>query len=211
MKNSVQLITYADRLGGSLSGSREVISRYFGAAVGGIHFLPFFRPFDGADAGFDPEDHTTVDPRLGSWADLAQISHTYDVMVDVIVNHMSSSSPQFQDFVKNGCTSQYADLFLTFRDVFPDGATEEALSTIYRPRPGLPFTTMRIGDSRRLMWTTFTPQQIDINVRSESGTAYLDSILDQLARAGVSTVRMDAVGYAVKTGGTSSFLSLIHI
>ena len=35
--------------------------------------LPFFRPFDGADAGFDPEDHTEIDPRLGDWSDLRRI------------------------------------------------------------------------------------------------------------------------------------------
>ena len=28
---------------------------------GGVHLLPFFTPIDGADAGFDPVDHTQVD------------------------------------------------------------------------------------------------------------------------------------------------------
>ena len=35
--------------------------------------LPFYRPFDGADAGFDPDDHLAVDPRLGTWEDLAAL------------------------------------------------------------------------------------------------------------------------------------------
>ena len=30
---------------------------------GGVHLLPFFTPIDGADAGFDPVDHTEVDCR----------------------------------------------------------------------------------------------------------------------------------------------------
>ena len=33
----------------------------------GVHILPFYMPFDGADAGFDPIDHRSVDPRLGDW------------------------------------------------------------------------------------------------------------------------------------------------
>ena len=37
---------------------------------GGVHLLPFFYPIDGADAGFDPIDHTQIDRRLGTWEDL---------------------------------------------------------------------------------------------------------------------------------------------
>jgi sucrose phosphorylase len=36
--------------------------------------LPFFRTFDGAEAGFDPEDHAEVDPRLGTWEDVAAVA-----------------------------------------------------------------------------------------------------------------------------------------
>jgi sucrose phosphorylase len=41
----------------------------------GVHVLPFFTPFDGADAGFDPIDHATVDPRLG-WLHIRPIGRT---------------------------------------------------------------------------------------------------------------------------------------
>ncbi|MDQ1304497.1 MAG: sucrose phosphorylase, partial [Actinomycetota bacterium] len=62
-----QLITYADRLGGDLAGLRDLLRGPFAGAFDGVHVLPFYVPFDGADAGFDPQDHTTVDPRLGGW------------------------------------------------------------------------------------------------------------------------------------------------
>ena len=71
MRNQVQLITYADRLAGDIPGLTRVMrSPEFAGAFGGVHILPFFTPFDGADAGFDPVDHTAVDPRLGSWDDV---------------------------------------------------------------------------------------------------------------------------------------------
>ena len=60
--------------------------------------LPFFDPIDGADAGFDPRDHTRVDPRLGDWSDVAALAAEFDVMADLIVNHISRDSPQFRDF-----------------------------------------------------------------------------------------------------------------
>ena len=69
MKNKVQLITYADRLGdGTLSSMTDILRTRFDGVYDGVHILPFFTPFDGADAGFDPIDHTKVDPaprRLG--------------------------------------------------------------------------------------------------------------------------------------------------
>lgn len=206
MRNQVQLITYAERLGSNLAETADTLNAVFAGAFGGVHVLPFFDPFDGADAGFDPKDHTRVDPRLGSWNDIRDLAATHDVVVDVIVNHMSSQSQEFLDFQADGDRSQYADMFLTFDKVFPHGATSRELTSIYRPRPGLPFTPMTIGGERRLVWTTFTSEQVDIDVWSESGRRYLGRVLDRLAAAGVTMVRLDAAGYAVKKAGTSCFM-----
>ena len=207
MKNQVQLITYADRLGGTLHGLSELLRGPLAELFGGVHLLPFFHPIDGTDAGFDPIDHTEVDQRLGSWEDVRAIASDVEVMADVIVNHISSRSPQFQDFSANGARSSFAGMFLTFDGVFPNGATEQDLLAIYRPRPGLPFTPMTLADgSKRILWTTFTSEQIDIDVHHPEGIRYLENILRILAANGVRMVRLDAVGYAVKKAGQSSFM-----
>lgn len=208
MENKVQLICYADRLsGGNLNDLIDLLEGPMNGIFGGIHILPFYFPIDGADAGFDPIDHTIVDPKLGNWEDIKVIASQMDLMADMIVNHTSDDSPQFQDFSKKGSNSEFADLFLTMNDVFPEGATEEDLLSIYRPRPGLPFTvkTLENGETR-LLWTTFTSKQIDINVHSDAGRAYLMKILDRFAEAGVKAIRLDATGYAIKKAGTSCFM-----
>jgi sucrose phosphorylase len=211
MKNQVQLITYVDRFGGGglkeltalLSGPQGPLAGVFG----GVHLLPFFHPIDGADAGFDPIDHTQVDPRLGDWSDIKALAQHVDVMGDVIVNHMSSRSPQFLDYAKHGDASPYAGLFLTMGSVFPNGATEKDLLAVYRPRPGMPFTyTTLANGEKKFLWTTFTPQQLDIDVHHAQGRAYLDGILNTFAANGVNMVRLDAVGYAIKKPGTSCFM-----
>jgi sucrose phosphorylase len=208
MPDQVELITYADRFGGDLPGLRAILDGPLAGLFGGVHVLPFFRPYDGADAGFDPEDHTEVDSRLGSWDDIAALSADYDVMVDVIINHVSSSSPQFLDWLAKGSESEYDGMFLTLAGAFPNGATEEDLMRLYRPRPGLPFTPYTLGDgSKRLIWTTFTPQQIDVDVRHPNTRAYLIRVLDKLAASHAARVRLDAVGYAVKTPGLTSFMT----
>jgi sucrose phosphorylase len=208
MKNQVQLITYVDRLSGG--GFREMAALLGGPLAnvfGGVHLLPFFYPIDGADAGFDPIDHTQVDPDLGTWDDLPLLGSSLDLMADLIVNHVSALSPQFQDFSQRGSASPNAGMFLTYDRVFPNGATEEALTRIYRPRPGLPFTyTTLASGEKRLLWTTFTPQQVDIDVTGPKGQDYLNAILQRFHRAGVRAIRLDAVGYAIKKAGTSCFM-----
>jgi sucrose phosphorylase len=208
MHAKVGLIAYADRFGADLAGLRGLLNGPLRGLFGGVHVLPFYRPYDGADAGFDPQDHTEVDERLGAWGDISALGGECQVMADMIVNHVSSGSAPFQDWLVRGDASQYAGMFLTHGAVFPGGATEEELLRLYRPRPGLPFTPYLLADGRKaLVWTTFTPQQIDVDVRHPATRAYLLRILDQLAAAGVSRVRLDAVGYAVKTPGLSSFMT----
>jgi len=207
-RHRVQLIAYVDRLGGG--GLRELAALLEGPLAGlfgGVHLLPFFHPIDGEDAGFDPIDHTRVDPRLGDWSDVRALAERTEVMADLIVNHMSAQSPQFLDFIAHGDDSGWAGLFLTRDSVFPGGATPHELSVIYRPRPGLPFTDVRLATgAARSMWTTFTPNQIDIDVSHPAGRGYLESILDRFAAAGVRTIRLDAAGYAIKKRGTTCFM-----
>lgn len=208
MKNQVQLITYVDRLAGTLPDLQELLLRgplrgLFGAA----HLLPFFHPIDGADAGFDPIDHTAVDARLGNWQDVRALGAGIDIMADVIVNHISRRSEPFQDYLERDTESLYDGMFLTFERVFPNGASESELLAIYRPRPGLPFTTVTLEDGRRrILWTTFTPEQMDIDVTHPRGIEYLDNILRTFSDNGIRIIRLDAVGYAIKQAGKSCFM-----
>jgi len=208
MKNQVQLITYVDRLGkGNFDTLKRVLDGPFNDLLGGVHLLPFYSPIDGSDAGFDPNDHTQVDVRLGNWSDVAELSKNHDVVADLIVNHVSADSPQFQDVLEKGQESSYYDLFLRFGSVFPNGATEDQLTEIYRPRSGIPFTNYRLKDGRQKMfWTTFTAKQIDIDVQSNAGQNYLVRILDQFEAADIKLIRLDAVGYAMKRAGTRCFM-----
>jgi sucrose phosphorylase len=208
MKNQVQLITYVDRIsGGGIPELRSLLNGPLRGLFGGVHLLPFFHPIDGTDAGFDPIDHTQVDPRLGTWDDLRELGKGFDIVADLIVNHVSALSPEFQDFSFHGQASEFAGLFLTLDRVFPEGAREKDLLRVYRPRPGLPVTYMRMQNGeQRLLWTTFTPQQIDIDVESAQGKRYIASILEKFHGARVRLIRLDAVGYAIKRPGTSCFM-----
>ena len=159
MRNEVQLIAYVDRLsgGGFRDAPRSARWTFPGLCSAACICCPFYWPIDGADAGFDPIDHTQPDSRLGSWEDVRALAEGRDLMADLIVNHISIRSPQFEDFRQSGDLRPTRDLFLTGRPRFPPRGSEDDLLQIYRPRPGLPFTKMRLDDgAERLLWTTFT-------------------------------------------------------
>lgn len=208
MRHRTQLIAYADRFGGDMRGLRSLLDNELSGLFGGVHILPFFDPIDGADAGFDPKDHLSVDPRIGRWSDVAAIAEDHSVMADLIVNHVSADSPQFQDVRQRGAASPFWDLFLKKHDVFAEtGPKAGDIARIYRPRPGQPFTPIRLDDGSAFdFWTTFSSQQLDINVEHPRGRAYLNSILERFADAGIREIRLDAAGYAIKRAGTSCFM-----
>jgi sucrose phosphorylase len=203
----MQLITYADRLAGDLAGLRRLLDGELQGVFDGVHLLPFFVPIDGADAGFDPIDHTAVDPRIGTWDDVTALAADHDVMADLIVNHVSARSAPFVDWLSAGDASPQARMFLTPERVFGHPPTPAEVAAIYRPRPTSPFTSFTFADgTSRLVWTTFTDNQIDIDVEHELGWDHLIGILDRFHRSGITLVRLDAVGYAIKRAGTSCFM-----
>ena len=208
MKNQAQLIAYVDRLpGGTFRDLRQLLNGPLREVFGGVHVLPFFHPIDGADAGFDPIDHSQVDRRVGTWADVAALATDVDVMADLIVNHVSRHSPRFQDYDARGGESAYAGMFLTYGRVFPHGARESDLTALHTIRPGLPFTVHDAAHGARLLlWTTFTSDQIDIDVTHPQGRQYLAEVLSRFRDAGITVIRLDAVGFAIKKAGTSCFM-----
>lgn len=208
MNNTVQLITYVDRLsGGDIGALHQLLDNQLAGLFDGVHLLPYFYPIDGSDAGFDPIDHTVIDSRLGNWNDLQRLGTDYNIMSDLIVNHMSAQSPQFQDVLKHGRQSAYWDLFLTREKVFPNGMTCEQQAAIVQPKADGCFTPYQLASGETIdFWTTFTSNQIDIDVTSNAGRQYIDNVIEKFATNNIKLVRLDAAGFAIKQAGTSCFM-----
>jgi sucrose phosphorylase len=111
IKNKIQLITYPDSFGKNLKELEFILDKHFKNVVSGVHILPFY-PSSG-DRGFSPLTHLEVDPSFGSWEDIRSLSDKYDVMADLMVNHISAESVFFQDYLEKGKLSDYADYFIT--------------------------------------------------------------------------------------------------
>jgi sucrose phosphorylase len=208
MKNKVQLITYVDRFtGSSFTKLQQLLNQQFKQLFSGIHLLPFYYPIDGSDAGFDPIDHCQVDQRLGDWQNVHRLGEQFDLMADLIVNHVSARSVEFKDVLAHGKNSPYWDLFITEDKIFPNGITKSQQEKIYRPRPGSCFSKYTLADGSEVeFWTTFTRNQLDIDVNSTAGKRYLSNILTKFAQNNVKIIRLDAAGYAIKKAGTCCFM-----
>ena len=206
--NQIQLITYIDRLsGGKITDLQALLDGPLAGLFDGVHLLPFYPPIDGEDAGFDPTDHTAVDSRLGNWTDIERLAADYPLMADMIVNHMSAQSPQFLDVLDKGDASPFWPLFLTRDKVFGDTPAAAELAAIYRPRPTPCFSDITLRNGQTVpFWTTFTANQIDIDVTSAPGAAYLQAILQRFTDHGVKYIRLDAAGYAIKKAGSCCFM-----
>jgi sucrose phosphorylase len=208
--NQVQLITYPDSLGGSLKSLNYILHEYFpGVFKGGIHILPPF-PSSG-DRGFAPLTYLEIEAELGDWNDLQIIAETHDLMLDLMVNHISAQSVWFKDFLSKGRKSEFADLFLTLDKIWPDSKPVTGdIDKIFlrRTTPYSGFTISDTGTTEKV-WTTFGKQdpseQIDIDINSEITRSLLKEFLLNFGRHNVKFVRLDAVGYVIKKRGTSCF------
>ncbi|MGH4120522.1 sucrose phosphorylase [Clostridium sp.] len=210
VKNKVQLITYPDSLGGDLKSLNNVLLKYFSDVFkGGIHILPPF-PSSG-DRGFAPLTYLEIEPKFGSWEDIKDIGENFDVLVDLMINHISRQSMFFQDFLEKGRKSEYADLFITLDKVWKDGKpVKKDIEKMFlrRQAPYSTFTIEETGDLEKV-WTTFgktdQSEQIDLDIKSEKVKKLITDFFVNFSNNNIKIVRLDAVGYIIKKIGTSCF------
>ena len=64
-----------------------------------------------------------VDPEKGTWQDVADFADHFDVTMELMVNHISPASAEFQDYLQHGDKSQFADMFIDWDQFWPGGET----------------------------------------------------------------------------------------
>ena len=206
-----QLLTYPDSLGGDLPAIARLLEGPFDGLFRGVHILPPF-PSSG-DRGFAPLTYADIDSRFGTWADIQRIGARHDVMLDVMINHISRRSPEFLDFQRRGRRSPSADLFITLDKIWPEGDPPASdVAQIFLRKPDTPFSTVTIEETGAVerIWTSFGSadwsEQIDLDVTAPATRALVSEWLRFFGDRGIRMVRLDAVGYVIKKPGTSCFM-----
>ncbi len=196
-QEDIVLITYGDTLNTTgqapIATLHAFASQYLREAVSTIHFLPFF-PYS-SDDGFSVMDFFAINPDLGSWEDVKAIGNDFELMFDFVVNHFSSKSRWFANYLaaKEGFTEFAIEV---------DPATD--LSMVTRPRSLPLLSEYEKHDGRKVnLWTTFSADQIDFNFKSLDVLEKMVEVLLFYVQNGAMILRQDAIAYLWKEIGTS--------
>ena len=171
-----------------------VLRDQVGDVVTDVHLLPLY-PWT-SDDGFAVVDHRAVDPDLGSWEDVAELAADHGLLFDLVANHVSSASTWFRRWL-----DEDPALAGHFLEADPGFDT----SQVVRPRVTPLFHRYgRRGGTRddAVVWTTFGPDQVDVDVRSPAELLELTDVLLGYLAHGASGVRLDAIGFLWKESGT---------
>ena len=170
------LITYADSVTDGckspLACLDEFIKTHLDDVVDSVHILPFF-PSTGDD-GFSVMDYRAVDPRLGSWGDLTNMSASLKIMADVILNHGSRSSAWFRQFVDGETPG--SSYFLSVDEDFD-------ISNVIRPREHALLQPVTTAGGERRVWCTFSEDQVDFDfpirsfLKNSSASSWISLIM----------------------------------
>ena len=192
------LIAYADHFPDDGARPLEALDQFIDAEltdlIDGVHLLPFAP--SSSDGGFAVIDYEAVDSRYGTWNDIERIASKRTVMFDAVINHMSAESPWFQGFLAGD--PKYEGFFRTSD---PDIDT----SRVVRPRtsPLLTLFPTTAGDTVHV-WTTFSPDQVDLDYRNPAVLLRVLEVLAGYCRHGAGAIRLDAIGFLWKDEATPS-------
>jgi glucosylglycerate phosphorylase len=190
------LITYADQVREEGVAPLRTLGAFLGehaaGLVSGVHVLPFYP--SSSDDGFSVMDYRSVDPELGGWADVRDLNRHFDLMFDAVLNHVSARGAWFQRFLADD--PAFCDWFIVVEDD-PD------LSQVVRPRALPLLTTVQTAAGEHRVWTTFSADQVDLNVSNPDVLFELIDVLLFYVGKGARLIRLDAIAYLWKKIGTS--------
>ena len=190
------LITYGDSLLAPgekpLHTLKRFLDEHAAGVLSGVHILPFY-PWT-SDDGFAVLDYSSVNEALGSWEDVSAIAADFDLMADLVINHCSSRSPWFENFLRDEAPGR--DYFFT---VSPD----TDLSAVVRPRTSPLLREVETARGTQHVWCTFSHDQVDLDFRNPEVLLQFVTILRLYLDRGVRIFRLDAIAFLWKIPGTS--------
>lgn len=164
--NGVMFNAYPDSIGHQLSDTIKMLQLpAFKEVFSLFYILPTFFNSD-LDRGFSIIDYN-LNPDLVSEKDLKALQEL-NIMLkfDIVLNHLSVASPQFQDLLQNGEHSKFKDFFINWNRFWEgkgikneDGIIvpeESYLNKLFMRKSGLPILKVPFPDgSEQPYWNTF--------------------------------------------------------
>lgn len=196
-ENDCWIITYANSIKEEGVPGLQTLAgfcqNYLAEAINGIHILPFY-PYS-SDDGFAVIDYLEVHEEAGSWGDVEALSKEFRIMADLVINHGSSQSVWFQNFLS--CKEPGATYF-------KETAPSEDLSKVVRPRSSPLKVKVETVEGEKWLWCTFGSDQVDFDYSNPEVLLRFVEIIAFYLTQGISVFRLDAVAFLWKEPGTTS-------
>ena len=212
LPKGVMLNAYPDSIGHALVDTVDMLKRpEFKDVFSLFYVLPTFFHSD-LDRGFSVVDYDRNE-ELVSETDLEDIDKLgINLKFDLVLNHLSVGSPQFQDMLEHGDDSQFKDFFVNWNEFWGSHGTmgddgyvipkEEHLQKLFMRKPGLPILKVRFPDgSDRPYWNTFY-QDVTYQELSPADLVGLLGLSAEQASAIAATVN-DAIRVKTNVGDIS--------
>jgi sucrose phosphorylase len=166
LPNGVMFNAYPDSIGTDLADTMRLLGNpLLEGAFSLFYVLPTFFNSD-LDRGFSVIDYDTND-ELVAPGDLEKAAGLgLGFKFDLVLNHMSVGSYQFQDMLQKGDQSEFRDFFIDWNEFWsghgemgPDGYVlpeKKYLDRLFMRKPEMPILMVRFPDgSERPYWNTF--------------------------------------------------------
>ncbi|WP_283709182.1 sugar phosphorylase [Pseudoalteromonas prydzensis] len=160
--------------------------------INALHILPFY-PYS-SDEGFSVMNYVQVNESLGSWDDIQGIAQDVKLMADLVINHCSSRSRWFENFI------QGKEPGISY---FKTASLNDDLSQVVRPRTSPLLNTVQTALGERHVWCTFSPDQVDLDFANPLVLNEFVGIIRHYLDNGVKIFRLDAVAFLWKELNTS--------
>ncbi|MHC4870427.1 MAG: sugar phosphorylase [Planctomycetota bacterium] len=198
-ENDCLLITYADMVQNPQNKDRSHLGqlkhfaeKHLYEKINIIHILPF-SPYS-SDDGFSVIDYRLVNTDFGDWKDVERLGTSFDLMFDLVLNHVSAKSQWVKDFCNH---------VLPYREYFIEVDPETDLSEVTRPRAHELLASIKTRDGISHLWATFSHDQIDLDFsNSDVFFEFLDILFYYISK-GARLIRLDAIAYLWKKIGTT--------
>jgi len=195
-QGDIAMITYGDSIKKDdekpLVTLHSFLNKHLEGMVNAVHILPFF-PWS-SDDGFAVINFAAVNEALGDWPDIQAIASDYRLMADLVINHCSSRSQWFENF-KQGVEPG--------KSFFVTASPSDDLSQVVRPRTSALLRETETADGMRLVWCTFSHDQVDLNFHNPQVLKEFVRIVRLYLDQGVHIFRLDAVAFLWKKVGTT--------
>jgi sucrose phosphorylase len=139
-------------------------------------------------------DYSSVNEALGGWLEINAIAADYDLMADLVINHCSSRSLWFENFLQDREPG---------RGYFYTASPDAELGSVVRPRTSELLREVETVDGTRYVWCTFSHDQVDLDFRNPEVLKQFVTIVRHYLDEGVRIFRLDAVAFLWKEPGTT--------